>query len=113
MINNRYDVKWVGRCRYDGSDKIWGWFFYIDPTISGSALTQSYAYVFWGPTGKTLSFKRHPYSRWEIDRMVGKKINRKYSQITEKEFISLWNGEDNLYEIVNNKFIFHLLANDI
>lgn len=113
MLKDRYDIKWVGRCRYDTSDKIWGWFLYVDPTTSGLRGSPTYAYVFWGPTGKTLSFKRHGYSSRNLDKLVRSKIDRKYSQITSQELCSLWKGEDNLYETINNKFIFHLLANDI
>jgi hypothetical protein len=112
MLTSRYSIQWVGRCRYqterEKSDKVWGWFYYVDPTAPDSR--QTYAYVFWGPTGKTLNFKRHDASLFSMTKLVRSKIDRKYQEITVDEFQSLW---PDLYETVNNKFIFHLLANDI
>lgn len=112
MLFGRYDVKWVGRCQYDVSDKIWGWFYYRDPTSSpsGPIEREKWAYVFWGPTGKTLQFKRHPNDPWSMKKMVRTKIDRKYVEITPTEFDGLWTD---LYDTIHNKFIFHLLANDI
>lgn len=119
MFGNRYDIKWVGRCQFDNSDKVWGWFVYNDPTAAPLPKARNrweeeqqtkYCYVFWGPTGKTLQFKRHEHSRWQIDRLVTQKTERKYVSISVDELNRLW---DNLYETLNNKFVFHLLANDI
>lgn len=116
--NERYDVRWVGRCQFDRSDKIWGWFIYNDPTVAPfdmsrtawSAHRPSYAYTFWGPTGKTLQFKKHPYHQWELDKLVRKKKERNYNEISVPNLTSLW---DNLFDTINDKFIFHLLADDI
>jgi len=113
MLKHRYDIKWVGRCCYDRSDKVWGWFWYLDPTMSDHRFSPQHAYVFWGPTGKNLSFKRHVYYGRTMDKMVRTKIDRKYNQIDLPRFCALWNGEEALYETINNKFVFHLLANDI
>lgn len=112
MLGSRYSIQWVGRCCYSSdtgkSDKVWGWFTYIDPT--NPKAKPAYAYVFWGATGKTLSFKRHENRYYSMKRLVDSKVNRKYRQVTVEELDSLW---ENLYETINNKFIFHLLANDI
>lgn len=122
VINDRYQIGWVGRCKWSSdstdTDKIWGWFFYLDPTSplpttskpkNGS--THRYSYVFWGRTGKNLNFKRHAYSPWAMNSLVeNKKNNSKYSQITVDEFKALWLD---LFDTMHNRFIFHLLADNI
>jgi len=112
MLSSRYSIQWVGRCQFTSdatrSDKVWGWFLYVDPTDPSSK--SRYAYVFWGATGKALHFKRHENSPYSMKRLVRSKIDRKYQEISVSDLESLW---DDLYETINNKFIFHLLANDI
>jgi len=71
LVHPRYDIRWVGHCQYDNSDKIWGWFIYNDPTADKKAVTKSYA--FWARTGKTPSFKVHTYSTWYMDKLVREK----------------------------------------
>ena len=111
QLASRYDIKWIGRCTYETSDKVWGWFFYKDPTQSNSSnLKHNYCYVFYAATGKTPSFKRHQGGNWAMEKLQKQKIDRKYQKITVDELVKLW---PNLYDDLNNKFIFHLLANDI
>lgn len=117
ILNDRYVFQWAGRCQFQSeterSDKVWGWFYYKDPTASKSFTSTSdypFAYVFWGPTGKTLKFKKHINSTYDLNGMTRKKIVHKYEQIGFANLVSLW---EDLHETVNNKFIFHLLANDI
>ena len=108
----RYDIKWVGRCTFEGSDKIWGWFIYTDPTESNRSNRSNprYAYTFWARTGKTPSFKKHHYSAYNLKKLTDKKVDRKYSPISQGELVNLW---PRFFEDMDNKFIFHLLANDI
>ena len=111
-LADRFNFQWVARCTYDTSDKIWGWFFYNDPTQSSRIerrATPNHCYVFYAATGKTPSFKRHVYGSLNMKKLQRQKIDRKYKQISTKELIDLW---PNLYEDLNNKFIFHLLVNE-
>lgn len=117
-LNDRYVFQWIGRCCYqtdtEKSDKVWGWFYYNDPTQGyinhRSVNSYDHAYVFWGPTGKTLKFKKHPNHTYDLKGLMRKKIVHKYEQMSYRDFVSSW---DDLYSTINDKFIFHLLANDI
>lgn len=110
MYEKRYDIKWVGHCTFDDSDKIWGWFTYNDPTVSTNAPKPSHAYVFWARTGKSPFFKKHINSDYGLRRLQEKKEERNYHEITTARLIDMW---PSLYEDVNNKFVFHMLANDL
>jgi hypothetical protein len=110
MYDNRYDIKWIGHCSFDDSDKIWGWFIYNDPTVTLNSNRPVYAYVFWARTGKTLSFKKHSYSDYTMRKLQKKKEERSYHEINKSQLVQMW---PSLYEDLNNKFIFHILANDL
>jgi hypothetical protein len=107
---SRYNIKWIGHCTFDDSDKIWGWFSYNDPTESESLSRDSLAYVFWARTGKTLSYKKHTSSYWNMQKLQRKKIDRKYKEIAQDQLLILW---PSFFTDLDNTFIFHLLANDI
>ncbi len=117
-LMGRYSIQWVGRCQYatqqQKSDKIWGWFFYIDPTVARSTRKTTFhknLYVFWADTGKTISFKKQINDRRLIERLVKKKTtDNGYKQIPIEELLTLY---DNLYDEMTNRFVFHLLANNI
>lgn len=108
-IKKRYKIHWVGRCQYDGSDKVWGWFTYLG-TDSGTSRERQCSYVFWAATGKTLQFKKHTKGSYDMRRLVQTKTERKYQQITVEELESHW---VNFFESMNDKFFFHLLADNI
>lgn len=111
MTKNRYDIKWVGRCTYEGSDKVWGWFVYNDPTANEITNRRpEKAYTFWAATGKTPSFKKHPFGEWEMNKLVHKKKDRKYEEISSQNLLSLW---PTMYDDFDYKFIFNLLADNI
>lgn len=110
MSHDRYDLQWAGRCQYDIHDKIWGWFFYQDPTASPNPRGAQSCYVFWAKTGKTPSFKKHSYTRWEIGKLVQTKTDRKYVELSIEDLLKLW---PTLYEDLDNRFIFHLLAENL
>jgi hypothetical protein len=124
MSHDRYDIHWVGRCHFDDNgvdhDKVWGWFFYKDSSSSEPVITKSksrfhksfpdHCYVFWARRGKTPNFKKHTYNEWNIRSLVNKKLERKYVQITNDELLELW---PNLYEDFDNKFIMHILAENL
>jgi len=107
LVHPRYDIRWVGHCQYDNSDKIWGWFIYNDPTADKKAVTKSYA--FWARTGKTPSFKVHTYSTWNMDKLVREKKDRKYNEITVEKLVGLW---PSFFEDIDNRFIFFMLVGD-
>jgi len=109
VIYHRYDIKWVGHCKFDNSDKIWGWFLYNDPTSSDYKKTSTSAYAFWAATGKTPNFKRHSYTSWTMDKLVREKKNRKYNEIAVEKVLELW---PSVYEDINNRFVFYLLVGD-
>lgn len=120
MLSKQYAIQWVGRCQYDTSDKLWGWFYYVptndekpkDLNPRGNFLRSlEYCYVFWGATGKTLRFKRHPNLPYQMASLVRSKVDHKYNQITVSEFEQFWSND--IYDTINNKFVFHLLADDI
>lgn len=112
MAHDRYDLQWVGRCRYDEYDKIWAWFFYQDPLakLSNDKYQVRPAYVFWAKTGKTPSFKKHSYSSYNMIQLVKSKIDRKYIQISVEDTIDLW---PTIYKDLDDRFIFHLLAENL
>jgi len=120
MDNSRYAIQWAGECKYDNHHKVWGWFFYIDPTMSVDKFTHrrnTVCYTFWGGVGKTANFKKHQYfSSYAMNRLVAKKTTVKvrkdvelvgYTQITIEELTKMW---PNIYNDFNDKFIFNLLA---
>jgi hypothetical protein len=109
LTHPRYDIKWLGHCKFEGSDKVWGWFFYIDPTDLNRK-SPKHAYAFWARTGKTPSFKKHSYSSWNLDKLVRQKVDRKYTATEVDKILRIW---PTLYEDLDNSFIFHLLADDI
>lgn len=108
-IKKRYNIHWVGRCCYEGSDKVWGWFTYLGADTD-TTRELPYSYVFWAATGKTLQFKKHGRNRYEMQRLVRTKMDRKYKEITLEELESHWSD---FYSSMNDKFFFHLLADDI
>lgn len=107
MNNPRYDIKWAGRCTFDTSDKIWGWFLYNDPT----SITTKHpvAYAFWARTGTTANFKKHVYNSWAMDKLVRDKKDRKYTEISTNELLTIW---PSFYDDIDNRFIFFLLVGD-
>ena len=107
LVHPRYDIRWVGHCQYDNSDKIWGWFVYKDPTAPNKTVTKSYA--FWARTGKTPSFKSYTYGHWAMDRLVSVKKDRKYTEITVDDLLKLW---PSFFEDIDNRFIFFMLVGD-
>ena len=110
MSNPRYNIKWVGRCTYGTSDKVWGWFYYNDPTQPRNN-TQTVAYTFWAATGKAVSFKRHEdIGDWHMNRLAKKKVERNYVEITRDQFEEIW---PDIYNDFDYKFIFNLLAENI
>lgn len=124
MAHDRYDIQWIGHCQFldkDGSDhnKIWGWFIYNDPsapretpinTSRWSGRGPRHAYVFWARTGKTPSFKKHMYSIYDLNALVRSKTDHKYTKIEINDLLNIW---PTIYEDLDNKFIFHLLAENI
>lgn len=105
---DRYLIKWIGRCQYDTSDKVWGWFYHLDSANGKSAAAQKYCYVFWGPTGKTLSFNRKANSTFDLLALQRAKISRQYQPIDLDTFCSFW---PNIEESWTNRFVFYLLSN--
>lgn len=108
--NKRYLIKWVGRCQYDNHDKIWGWFYYFQQGYKNSSDMQNICYAFWARTGKSPSFKKHEYNRWTLNRMVSQKQEKKYELITIAELEKIW---PSFYTDLENKFVFHLLSENI
>lgn len=109
MLLNRYVFKWIGRCQYDTSDKVWGWFYHVDPERGERPLDRhAYCYVFWGATGKTLSFNRKINNHYDMIGLQRAKISRKYQQIDMDTFCSLW---ENIEEQWSSRFVLHLLSN--
>jgi len=104
--HHRYEIKWIGRCEFENSDKIWGWFFYNDPTVVNSS-SHRHAYVFWARTGKTPNFKCHGYRSWTISKLVKDKKDRKYNEITVEKTVELW---PSFYEDLDNRFVFFMLV---
>ena len=106
--HSRFEIKWVGRGVFENSDKIWGWFFYNDPTLVTSS-SHLYAYAFWARTGKTPSFKRYVYTSWTMSKLVTDKKDRKYNEITVEKTLELW---PSFYEDLDNRFVFFMLVGD-
>jgi len=111
----RYDIQWVGHCTKDGSNKIWGWMYYRDPTIDDDSFP-SYAYTFWGAVGKTPQFKKFETNdpRWypislDMIALVHKKINRNYEKVSVGTLLKLF---PNMFDKFEDKFIFNLLADN-
>jgi hypothetical protein len=104
---NKYDkfsIRWVGRCQYDSHDKIWGWFFYNPEGMHESA--HKTCHVFWGRTGKTVSFKTHPYDKWFIKRLSVNKRDKGYKQISVENLETIW---PSFFADVENRFVLHIL----
>lgn len=108
MTHPRYNIQWVGHCQFDNSDKIWGWFFYNDPTVQQQGTAKT-AYAFWSRTGKTPSFKRHAYSSWTTSKLVKEKVDRKYKEINIEKLVEMW---PSFYEDIDNRFVFYMLVGD-
>ena len=107
MEHSRYDIRWIGRCQYGTSDKIWGYFVYKDPTNPSARSNDIYA--FWAPTGKSLHFAKHQHGLYKASRLVKQKKDRKYNEINEAELVSVY---PNFWEDLDNKFIFFMLVGD-
>lgn len=109
MSHDRYIIQWVGYCEFE--NKIWGHFVYKDPS---QGLEPKYimktTYAFWAKINKTPSFKRHIFSKWDMDRMVKKKISNRYVPISTEELEKMWS---NFYNDLDSRFIFHLLADNL
>jgi len=111
----RYDIQWVGHCTKDGSNKIWGWMYYRDPTIDYQD-HPSIAYTFWGAVGKTPQFKKFEtdYSKYnynflksDMEELVRKKIDRDYDKVAVETLLKLF---PNMFDKFEDKFIFNLFA---
>lgn len=108
--DRRYLIKWAGRCKYDAHDKIWGWFFYLQQGYDNANVSQPIFYTFWARTGKTPSFKRHSYDRWTAKRLVSKKQERHYQDISVKELEQIW---PTFWSDIENRFIFYLMSEKV
>jgi len=104
----RYNIKWVGRCQYGTSDKIWGWFYYIDPT-STELVWNSPAYVFWAGRQKPLHFKKHMPLFGAMEKLTREKKDRKYTEIEVPSLLEIW---PSFYQDLDNRFIFYMLVGD-
>ena len=102
----RYLIKWVGRCQYDEHDKIWGWFYYFWQGFSNYTDAQPVCYSFWARTGKTISFKKHDFNKWSMNRLVRQKQDKKYSQLAHIGLEEIW---PSFYIDIEERFIFFLL----
>lgn len=107
--NKRYLIKWVGRCQYDNHDKIWGWFYYFQHGYSKSSDIQPVCYTFWARTGKAISFKKHDYNRWTLNRIVRQKEDKSYKPITLDHLNEIW---PSFYHDIENRFIFFILSDN-
>lgn len=116
-MNHRYDIQWVGHCKFDESDKIWGWFIYgntVPKNLDRKALIRQkqenkWVYTFWARTGKTCHFKRHHYSFFHMKKLVREKKNHKYYQISPHALQTIW---PSFYDDLDTKFVFFHLAGD-
>lgn len=109
MSHLRYNIKWVGRCQYGTSDKIWGWFYYNDPTSAESPAWNSPAYVFWAERQKPLHVKKHASLFGQMDKLIRQKKDRKYTEIEVKSLLEIW---PSFYQDLDNRFIFFMLVGD-
>jgi len=115
ILGDRYLFKWIGRLTFSkadqSNDKVWGFFHYIDPTLSGrleSASQGKYVYVFWADLGKTLKFKRHIDHGPSLNRLVMRKVSKNgYERIPLHELTTHW---PNMHTMINSQFVFYLLS---
>lgn len=109
MSSDRYNIQWVGHCEFE--NKIWGWFFYEDPTQdTKSSRRIKSAYVFWARLHKKPMFKRHTYSSYDLNKLVKKKMSNSYNPINLEKIEEIW---PTIYDDLDNQFIFHILAENV
>jgi hypothetical protein len=101
---DRFDIHWVGQCKYDQHDKVWGWFFY-NPERKVNAMPSTF-HVFWARTGKSLSFTTHSYDKWQIKRLVADKQTKKYQGISLDKLEEIW---PSFYDDLESRFLLHAL----
>jgi hypothetical protein len=109
LFLDRYLIQWVGRCTYDTSDKVWGWFYHLDFEQDPNRFDRTkhkYCYVFWGATGKTMSFKKN-YTH-AMTKLRQKKTSNHYQEISLDTFSSFW---PDIKSSWNDRFILYLLSN--
>jgi len=104
---DKFAVRWVGRCKYDQHDKIWGWFF-NNPESKDNAV-QTTCHVFWARTGKSVSFKTHSFNKWEMKRLISNKESKGYVSISVDELEKLW---PSFFDDLENRFVLHVLRQD-
>jgi len=86
----------IGWCKEDNHDKIWGYFFRPTPVESHTPSwmqprkNQGWnCCIFWGRRGKAMQFKADVTGR-ELDKLAGSKLKKGYNKISADQLISIW-----------------------
>jgi len=77
---------WIGRCKEDNHDKIWGYFYRPTPP------DQYYrnCCVFWARRGKAMRFKADTATYDLTDRLVQSKRRKGYISINQSHLFEIW-----------------------
>lgn len=86
----------IGWCKEDNHDKIWGYFLRPTPEDTTSPYwmrpTKDRGWnccIFWGRRGKAMQFKAD-ITGHELDKLVRSKLNKGYNKISSNQLISVW-----------------------
>jgi len=81
----------IGWCKEDNHDKVWGYFYRPTPDASTWARKSSgwNCCVFWAKRGAAMRFKAD-VTGWELDKLVNSKLKKGYSRIYEPRLFEIW-----------------------
>lgn len=85
----------IGWCKEDNHDKIWGYF--LRPTPNAQVwINKQYGWnccVFWARRGKAMQFKADTTGH-ELNKLVSSKLKKGYREITPEKLREIWPSFD-------------------
>lgn len=89
----KFEFGWIGWCKDDNHDKIWGFFYrpgeVNDPYASRWEPKKRNVCIFWGRRGKALQFKAG-ISGYELNKLINSKENKGYTEIQAPHLETIW-----------------------
>lgn len=81
----------IGWCKEDNHDKVWGYFFRPTPNAS-RWITKEYGWnccIFWARRGKAMQFKPDVTGS-ELNKLVNSKLKKGYVKINQPKLFEIW-----------------------
>ena len=84
---------WIGWCKEDNHDKVWGYFYRPTPDATGRPWINKHngwnCCIFWARRGKAMQFKADTTGT-ELDKLVRTKLRKGYEKISQPRLFEIW-----------------------